>query len=488
MNFKSLLALFGGKQKSCKKSKSSRKYQDVAPSGMVRNGYKMEPRLVFVQERQRCNSFTTVSDSSSEPCTSASVGGADVEELLPMPWDGRTVAEDNGMLLPSDVMLLVLAYTPIQHYSQCALVCGNWAMLAQEAALRNLQEARRLVAQGVAHMANSNVPHPSLELFGQAITLYPKFADASLWMAKGLFIEGQEPAAVRCLEAAVRQRPPTVDRLKLQACLNCAEHNDVKASHLLEAALQSAPTDSTIHYELGFSYHSLLKFPQAVRCYTRALELRYERTFVLLANRANCFFRMGKVDEAMQDVERSLAINKHYELALRTRALVNAQLGKPDLVYRDYSTIIDHSANRKARSDAYCSRAFCFGDMNEADLRKAQEADPTNPEPMRCKTSILLARGRVSDAIAELSHWIEANPRHRDIHIQFAFRAELAASLHDLPQAMEDYRHAIRALLRAPSGPHATHRHASDRLLSYRERLRNLSEHHRLTAAPAGQR
>lgn len=27
--------------------------------------------------------------------------------------------------------------------------------------------------------------------------------------------------------------------------------NDVKASHLLEAALQSAPTDSTIHYELG---------------------------------------------------------------------------------------------------------------------------------------------------------------------------------------------------------------------------------------------
>lgn len=44
----------------------------------------------------------------------------------------------------------------------------------------------------------------------------------------------------------------------------------------------------------GFCYHGLQEFQKAIDCYTSALELSYHRTFVVLANRANCLFRKSR--------------------------------------------------------------------------------------------------------------------------------------------------------------------------------------------------
>eukprot|EP00667_Euglena_gracilis_P004239 EG_transcript_4257 len=470
MSLKALVALFGGKRKSSKVH-----CQSHPPARLVRSvkAYSREPRVVYVRERRR---FENLEAPPADADADGRWEAAAEPEAAACQHRGP---EDNGLFLPCDVLLLVFAYAPVQDYARCSVVCGNWAALARQAAARNRLAAQQLVAEGLLHMTTRNIPQPSLELFEQAFMLYPKYADASFWMAKCLLTDGQEKAAVRCLELGIRQLPPVVERLKLQACLNCAQQNDAKASRLLELALPSAPLDASLHFELGFCYHGLQKYPQAIHCYTRALELRYERTFVLLANRANCLFHIGRSQEALEDLERSLAINCFYDLALRTRAIISTHLGKPDLAFQDYSTVIDHSTSVRARSDAYCSRALCFGNVDEADLQRAQEADPTNPEPMRCKTAVLLGRGQVTDAVAEVTKWIDTNGMHPDVHVQLAYRGELFATVHDLARAMDDYRLAIQALLRTPYGLLSSNQQASDRLLSYRERLRNLTEQHR---------
>eukprot|EP00667_Euglena_gracilis_P010797 EG_transcript_11011 len=451
--------------------------------GHAESPARQEPKLVFVREKRFTDSESETSSNSSFSASSSlqnlSVAHSSCAGVASR-RQALEAARTNGLFLSPDMLKAVLEFVPIQGYSQSSLVCRNFAALTKWAANRNHKEAQGLLAQGLALMTDSNTPQHSVALFSQAIALYPRLTEASFWKAKGLFIMSQESLAVVCLQDAIKQKPSEVERMKLQACLFYAQNNDAEASKVLQRALRRAPSDASIHFELGFCYHGLQQFSRAVDCYTRALELKYHRTFVLLANRANCLFRVGKTTEALEDLEASLAISQYYELALRTRAFVNINIGNPELAYRDYTTIIEHSTTPKVVSDAYCNRAFCYGDMDEADIEKAREADPTNPEPVRYKASILVNRDNTPEAIAQMTAWINANPTHKDCAFQRAFRAELYASASASHLAVRDYSDAIDALVGCPATLTYGGTTVKDALEAYRHRLCELlREQHR---------
>jgi len=434
----------------------------------------IEPRLVYVKEKC-AKEFDCDDDACCEAVYGLPIAFRGEESPLPL---GRRARDANGLFLPADVYTVILSFIPMQAFPQCATVCRNWLTMTQRVASLNLKEARGLLTEGLELMAVTNSPLRSVELFTRAIDTYPRLAEASFWKAKGLFILNEDSSAVECLEDALAQKPTVVERLKLQACVCYARNDDQKASQLLEAALQHAPQDPSVHFELGFCYHGLQQFARAVACYSRALELGYSRTFVLLANRANCLFRVGKVSACLRDLEASLAISPQYELALRTRAFVNLQLGDPQQAHRDYTAIIASSPSPRAISDAYCNRAFCFGDMEEADIESARTADPTNPEPVRFKASVLVNRGAVPEAIALMTTWIAANAAHKELAHQLAFRGELFASLNDWGAAIADYQGAVAAVAGGAVGVnYGPGSGATETLATYRDRLHDLKAH-----------
>jgi len=437
----------------------------------------------FVVVRPRSGEF-----EAPRPISPVPGGGAQLfvkascpARVLPRAPEVYRATSLSTVALPADLILVTMSFLPEEHFAQCARVSKGWRVLVRYTAKLNLREARLLLNEGLSLMSATNYPIESIGLFTKAIDLCPTLAEASFWKAKGLFILNNEPAAVVCLEAALARKPALVDQMKLQACLQYANGDDLTASRILEIALQKAPNDASLHFELGFCCHGLLQFNRAINSYSRALELKYQRSFVLLANRANCLFRVGKVKESLEDLEASLRISPSYELALRTRAFVHMHLGNPGDAHQDYTTIIENSTSPKIKSDAYCNRAFCYGEMDEEDMEKALATDPTNPEPVRYKASVLANRGCLTEAVECVTAWLAANLTHKERYSQLAFRAEVYALLGEFRAAMEDYREAIHLLLKNKATLGSS---VAESITTYSERLRELAEDLRRPSSP----
>eukprot|EP00667_Euglena_gracilis_P003253 EG_transcript_3263 len=353
--------------------------------------------------------------------------------------------------LPADVLHYVFAMAPLDTLRHCALVSHRWSPIASRAAALHRRTAERLLRQGQTLMEAVLSPVGCVELFHEAIRLYPGLTEASYWLAKVLLILKRDAEAVDCLHYALRQRPSPVNESKLKACLLYTQSDDYQASKLLEAALALAPHDPCIHFELGFCYHGMQEFVKAISSYSRALHLQYNRVFVLLANRANCLHWCGRMEDALQDLKRSLDISPHYELALRTRAHVFIDVGNMDAACDDLTNIIDHCADPRAVSNAYFHRALCRLPVDEADLDRARRVDPTNLDPVQHHASMLVQANRLPEAIAILTEWIEGNPNHPDLADQLIFRAEIYERGFELDSAIEDYKRAVASLPREGS-------------------------------------
>jgi len=350
-----------------------------------------------------------------------------------------------SVLLPPEILSHALSFAPLPTLQQCAAVNRRWHPKACRVMACHRQTAEGHLKSGQALMQRTLSPEGCLQLFQRALQLYPGLTEASYWLAKVLLILKTDKEAELCLTHALRQRPSPVDEIKLRACLLYTKNDDLHASQLLERALELAPDDACLHFELGFCYHGMQEFVKAITSYTQALQLRYHRVFVLLANRANCLHWCGRLDEALRDLQQSLAISPHYELALRTRAHVYMDVGHLDAASEDFTSILQQCPNQDPRplSNAYFHRALCRIPTDEADLTAAQRADPTNLDPVQHHTILLAQQHRIPEAVACLTAWIDANPESPDLVDQYVFRAELHEKEPNLDAAVADYERAL---------------------------------------------
>ena len=205
--------------------------------------------------------------------------------------------------LSADELNHVLSFLPVNSFTAAARVRKSWARSIRCTIQLNSTTAEKYFQHGLEIMKTTDSPWESLKLFRRATALNPRLIEAYFWEAKALFILNDWDGAVKTVERALEKQPSPVESLKLRACILYASNDDLRASQLLEVALPLAPNDASIHFELGFCYHGLEQFSKAIECYTTALELNYHRTFVLLANRANCLFRNNNIPEALQDLK-----------------------------------------------------------------------------------------------------------------------------------------------------------------------------------------
>jgi tetratricopeptide (TPR) repeat protein len=150
-------------------------------------------------------------------------------------------------------------------YSFLAMLLLFAAALAQGSE-EPLRQARELARKGDWKNAE--------ERLREYLKFNPQAPEASALHARALFHLNQPFDAALELEALLRTSPDNVPALKLYAALlDTVIQDDAKAEAILLKASQLAPRDLEIWQALGHHFLAVHKSEEAVRCFTKAVQL-----------------------------------------------------------------------------------------------------------------------------------------------------------------------------------------------------------------------
>ncbi|MEI6681669.1 MAG: tetratricopeptide repeat protein [Bacteroidota bacterium] len=246
--------------------------------------------------------------------------------------------------------------------------------------------------------------------FSEAIRLNPK--ESSGFRERGgiLFKQKKYTGSLSDLSAAISLDPSDAESYVTRACIKKELHdipgartdmlkaislNPVYATHELTNLLgiREVPEGNLSYsqcYEMGMSFEKQGKFPDAIRQYRKAVELKPDyaegwhslgkvlgrtgqlaeavssfnksitlrkRYFEALTDRAIAKATMGKTDDALNDLDAAISINPDYDGAYFNRALIHLNTGKKELACADLKKAV--SLGNRAAADV--ARKVCNG-------------------------------------------------------------------------------------------------------------------------------
>lgn len=149
----------------------------------------------------------------------------------------------------------------IRHSSACAcLAFALAAILSAPVSADDLQEARRLMAQG--SLGNA------LDRVEAVLSKQPRDARARFMKGVILTEQGKTPEAIKLFTALTEEFPELPEPYNNLAVLYAAQGQDDKARKALEMAIRTHPTYATAHENLGDIYAKMAR-----EAYDKALQL-----------------------------------------------------------------------------------------------------------------------------------------------------------------------------------------------------------------------
>ncbi|KAF7271857.1 hypothetical protein GWI33_015334 [Rhynchophorus ferrugineus] len=135
---------------------------------------------------------------------------------------------------------------------------------------------------------------------------------------------------------------------KFDAELECdLLEDDIKDdSELTDEFEESKHDEALVHKEKGNSYVKSKEWNKAIECYTKAIKC-YSYDAVFYANRALCYIKLNKFDNAEADCTLSLKLDKTYVKALQRRAVAREELGELELAANDLETVLGYEPKNK---------------------------------------------------------------------------------------------------------------------------------------------
>ena len=122
------------------------------------------------------------------------------------------------------------------------------------------------------------------------------------------------------------------------------------------------------------------EFPQIVELYTLCLDedLSPQNRAIAYNNRGYLQARLGNLDQAIEDCNKSIELNPKNATAYDSRGYALVKAGKPDKAIEDFSTAINLDPTQAV---AYAGRSRAYKIMGdqakaEADMKKARELNP----------------------------------------------------------------------------------------------------------------
>jgi tetratricopeptide (TPR) repeat protein len=137
------------------------------------------------------------------------------------------------------------------------------------------------------------------------------------------------------------------------------------------------PSDPVAQNNLGASYFLAGRANEAIRCFSRAIELK-TGYFDALNNRGAAYTQTGQIVEAIGDFDKAIALKPAFAEAYNNRGAAYLNVGRLDEAIRDYSRAIelqpDYADALENRSNAYLQSERY--ELAIADCDKAIELKP----------------------------------------------------------------------------------------------------------------
>lgn len=184
--------------------------------------------------------------------------------------------------------------------------------------------------------------------------------------------------------------------------------NYARAAREFELAAWFDDNNADAFYNLGLAYVELGRDGDAVRAYSRALQLR-PNEYAIHNNLGNAYNHLGETEEATREWQIALQLNPRAVPPRVNLALALERMGQTD-------------------------RALLY-------LREAAELDPDDPGVRYNLGAVYFRLGELEKAEAELRRASQLNPKLQGVVAKLAMIHELQGKF---PQSAKEYRQAIR--------------------------------------------
>jgi tetratricopeptide (TPR) repeat protein len=175
------------------------------------------------------------------------------------------------------------------------------------------------------------------------------------------------------------------------------------------------PWNAHARNNLGASYFEAGRFNEAIRWFSRAIELKADY-FDAWNNRGAAYTNAGQIVEAIGDFDKAIALKPDSALAYNNRGAAYFNAGRLDEAIRDYSRAIElqpgYADALEDRSNAYFqSERYALA---IADLDKAIALKPDSAEAYNNRGAAYFKTSRLDEAIRDYSRAIELQPGYAD--------------------------------------------------------------------------
>ena len=187
--------------------------------------------------------------------------------------------------------------------------------------------ASAYVNRGIAH----NLTRRHVEAVGdftEALRIAPADLRARLNRGYAYWRLKEYDLALADLNEVVRRDPKNAEGYRFRGMVYLARHKRKEAISDLVKSLELKPSDGKTQMTLGMLYMADRQHQKAIRMLDAAA-VQFPHNSVLFARRGIALVRLGRLDEAMKDFDRSLRINPQQERALLNRGRLRLVTGDP---------------------------------------------------------------------------------------------------------------------------------------------------------------
>lgn len=345
----------------------------------------------------------------------------------------------------------------------------------REALLEMLTRARNL-------SKSQNRPKEVSELLSRV--LKSETASPALLKAAATIYEdaGFTDLARQCLRDVSQQFPPAYDALfELYRLSSFAiEKHNVVADTPLKELIQRAQerndrNEYTLWYE-GLNAQREGRIAFAIERYNESLKVNPNLTLTY-HNRALCFAKLKKYEQALKDYATALKINPKFAFSRYNRGALLTKLGRDAQALSDVEQAIRDNPLLGQSPTALTTRAGIFMSLNDykralTDLNQSLRADPEYIDALYFRAQVYLYFFQYSQALEDIDKVIQKQPKTARSYV---IRARIQRGLGDYEKAYKDVQ---RALSLVPGAHEALalradlYRHAK----RIKEALRDISE------------
>jgi tetratricopeptide (TPR) repeat protein/S1-C subfamily serine protease len=281
----------------------------------------------------------------------------------------------------------------------------------------------------------------AVEAFDQAIALEPEFIHLAYY-GKGLALEGEDEneAALESLELATETEPNFAPAFLGKSLVLRKLNRPEEALVAIEQAISLQNNNANLYNEKALILSELKRYPEAEAAHNQAIKLNPRSAFY--SNRGVLYDNQGKVDLALADYNKALALNPNDADACNNRGLLYYNQGKVDLALADYNQALELDPNNV---DAYNNRGNLYDDQGKVDLALPDynQAIVLNPKYATAHYNrgvLYYNQGKVDLALDDYNQAISINPNLAQAYYS---RGNLYQKQGKLDLALADYNQAI---------------------------------------------